>query len=283
MVMTTEQLDDATILQDAQRRLEQNRLELERERQRDLEKRIARADRMAERSPLAGIAAAIGRGVVAGLAGIVHRRQAPLEPLRVERERELLERIPARFRDHSLEQPSPFIPAEAVRAAQAWLDGKGHQITIGARAETRNGAQNPTAAGKTTLAGMIARSAAIRGIRVTWIDMADLDAHDDPKKAHETYERILAGDFVILDGWGKELAGASIGSDLHERKKAKSTKLPNKIHTCRPGQRFVNTLDLTGDQGLASYGSAEFRRIASERNAVCIILTRKDALDVARF
>lgn len=203
------------------------------------------------------------------------------------RQRELLERIPRGFRGASLEVPSPSIPADKVAEAKAWLAGSGHLLTISARRERagngRRWIENPTAAGKTTLAGMVANSAIAMGKTIEWFDAADLDPVIDAKKAATTYERILACDFPIIDGYGKELAGAIPDSDIAIRRKGFSAKLPNKIHTCRKGQRFVVTLDITGELGIASYGAAEFRRIASPRNATIIVLSRNDALDVARL
>jgi hypothetical protein len=207
--------------------------------------------------------------------------------LRKARHRELQERIPEKFRGASLEQPSPFVPAEAVAIAREWLHGTGHLLTIGAIRRRivggREVAENPTASGKTTLAGMVATSAIAMGKTIEWFDAADLDPVADPKKAALTYERIIAADFAIVDGYGKELGGALPDSDIAIRRKGISAKLPNKIHTPRKGQRFVLTLDLTGEQLGNSYGIAEARRIASPRNATVIVLTRNDALELARL
>jgi hypothetical protein len=298
--MTTEQPDEATILHDAQRRLEANRQELERERQRELEVRIARADRATERSPLGRVAAAIGRGVIEGLAGAVCRKQAPLEPLRVERERELLERIPARFRDHSLENPSPFIPADAARTAREWLDGKGHLLTIGS-------AGGRTGSGKTTLAGMTAVSAAHRGIGVLWVHASELNAYEHQETSKAIFAKIVRAPFVVIDGLGKEIAGASdFGADVVSRRKALAVELIQLLHERRgpwERKRIVITSDLTNGQiagheapnddgrGTSStkwvpglYGPDALRRLcAKSSGATVIVLHRKDALDVARF
>lgn len=207
--------------------------------------------------------------------------------LRKTRHRELQERIPEKFRGASLEQPSPFVPAEAVAIAREWLHGTGHLLTIGAIRRRavggRDVVENPTASGKTTLAGMVGNSAIAMGKTIEWFDAADLDPVADPKKAQFTYDRILSADFAIIDGYGKELGGALPDSDIAVRRKGLSAKLPNKIHTHRKGQRFVLTLDLTGEQLSASYGIAEARRIASPRNAKVIVLTRNDALELARL
>jgi hypothetical protein len=207
--------------------------------------------------------------------------------IRKSRHRELQERIPVNFRGASLEQPSPFVPAEVVATAREWLHGTGHLLTIGALRIRSDGkqrvAENPTASGKTTLAGMIGNSAIFMGRAIEWFDAADLDPVADPKKAALTYERIIAAEFAIVDGYGKELGGALPDSDIAIRRKGISAKLPNKIHNPRKGQRFVLTLDLTGEQLSASYGIAEARRIASPRNAKVIVLTRNDALELARL
>jgi hypothetical protein len=207
--------------------------------------------------------------------------------LRRARRLELQERIPEKFRGASLEHPAAFIPAKDVETAREWLEGSGHLLTIGAlRVRVERGqklAENPTASGKTTLAGMVANSAIAMGKTIEWFDAADLDPVVDAKKAVMTYERILASEFAIIDGYGKELVGAHPDSDIAIRRKGFSAKLPDKIHKCRKGQRFVLTLDLTGEQLSASYGFAEARRIASPRNATVIALTRNDALDVARL
>lgn len=209
------------------------------------------------------------------------------DTLRKERRRELQERIPEKFRGASLERPSPFVPPEAADIARAWLAGTGHLLTIGARRERfehgKKLVENPTASGKTTLAGMVANSAILMGKTIEWFDAADLDPVVDAKKAALTYERILAAEFAVIDGFGKELVGALPDSDIAIRRKGFSAKIPNKIHTCRKGQRFVLTLDITGEQGVAAYGAAEFRRIASRQVATVIVLTRNDALDVARL
>lgn len=291
--------DDA-ILQDAQRRLEAHRRELERVRQRELEDRIARAARAAEHSALGNVAAAIGRGVIEGQGGPVPRRQAPLEPLRVERERELLERIPAAFRGHSLESPALFVPAEAARAAREWLDGGGHLLTIGS-------AGGRTGSGKTTLAGMVGVTAAHRGIGVLWVHAAELNAYDHADTAKLVFAKIIRAPFVVIDGLGKEIAGASdFTADIVSRRKALMVELIQLLHERRgpwEHKRTVLTSDLTNGQiagyeapnddgrGTSSpkwvpglYGPDALRRLcAKSSGATVIVLQRKDALDVARF
>ena len=213
---------------------------------------------------------------------------------------ERLRAIPERFRNRSLETPPDWMALKTARTAADWLRGRGHLLTIGARhEEPKIGddgrpvldkdrrpvmvAKNPTGSGKTTLAGMVAHSAAKLGKRITWIDAADLDAYSNTKLALETYERILASSFAVIDGWGKEFTGTPHGSDLCNRKKVFSAKLANKIHTARKGQRFVITFDVTREQGIELYGVDTMRRLIGKEYATAIGLTAPNRLELARI
>ncbi len=304
------------ILQDAQRRLEANRLELERERQRELEDRIARADRAGNLPPVPG---GNGVGVGASSAATPAARRMKCQKCRLWtlgggpcqacadlaadlalRLEDRLSSIPARFRGHSLEQPSPFIPADAVRAAREWLDGKGHLLTIGS-------AGGRTGSGKTTLAGMVGVAAAHRGIGVLWVHASELNAYEHQDTAKAIFAKIARAPFVVIDGLGKEIAGASdFGADIVSRRKALMVELIQLLHERRgpwERKRTIITSDLTNgqiagheaphDDGRGTsgtkwvqglYGPDALRRIASKASgATVIVLQRKDALDVARF
>jgi hypothetical protein len=207
--------------------------------------------------------------------------------LRKAHRRELQKRIPAKFRDVSLEKPAECIDDLHVAQALEWLKGGSSLLTIGARrVRTVDGKQlvdNPTASGKSTLAGMVANSAIAMGKTIEWFDAADLDPVADARKAQATFDQIVASEFAIIDGFGKELIGAHPDSDIAIRRKGFSAKIPQKIHTCKKGQRFVLTLDVTKDQGIAAYGAAELRRIASPQNATVIVLTRNNVLDLGQI
>lgn len=206
-----------------------------------------------------------------------------------ERKRKQAEKIPPEFRGHTLDAFPAFIRREDAATARTWLEASGRLLTIGARREEVKGGQkmitNPTASGKTTLAAMVAASAAARGMLVHWINAAHLDPVADERKARETYDSIFMqrSGIVVIDGLGKEMAGARKETDIHDRRKGLTSKLPNDIHTSREKTRFVITLDVTGQYGAETYGDAEMRRIASPRHATVIVLTRTETLDVIKI
>ena len=206
-----------------------------------------------------------------------------------ERKQKQAEKIPPEFRGHTLDDFPAFIRREDVAKARAWLDGNCRLLTIAAsRVDTIGGqkvATNPTASGKTTLAAMVAASAAARGMLVHWVNAAHLDPVADERRAREAYESIFAqrSGIVVVDGFGKEMAGARPGTDIHDRRKGLSAKLPNDIHASHRKTRFVVTVDVTGRYGSETYGDAEMRRLVSERHAVVIVLTRETPLDVVKL
>jgi hypothetical protein len=203
------------------------------------------------------------------------------DTFRKTRRLELQERIPAPFREHSLERPSSFIDPRHVDAARAWLAGSAHLLTIGS-------AGGLTGSGKTTLAGMVGMSAALRGVDLLWVHASELNAYDHAESAKAVFGKIVKAPFVLLDGLGKEIAGASDhAADIVSRRKALTIELIQLLHERRgpwERKRIVLTCDLVNSQIEKLYGPDALRRLcAKSSGATVIVLTRNDALDVVRL
>lgn len=252
------------------------------------EDRFKRLDALIAESPLAGAAAAIGRGIVAAENGSTlpvrpRYTYAPPDP------EWRFTSIPSRYRWARLEQPivppgwdrpHPLISDRHRLRVLSWangeLDGPRRAITI--TAERNN--ESVTGAGKSSLAAAIARHVAERlGLSITWIHASDLRGdHDDPKVPRDALRRLLRADLSVLDGVGKELGGAQDVKGWQPARTPLLMEYAARMYENDRGIR-ITTLDLPGQALAGIYGADLVRRFGRrdkltgrEENATLITL-----------
>ncbi len=189
--------------------------------------------------------------------------------------KELLERIPRKYRVGSLEHPPGFLPATAVRTASDWL----------ASDECRLSILGPdTASGKSSLAACVMRSAIERrGIAARWVHASDLvPDHEDRAAANAAIEAVREAPLVVVDGIGKEFGGERPESFSVEVHKRWMMRLFTRIHESDK-QRFVLTFDIDGPAIVAYYDASVARRVAPKDPKTVITLRRTSDLELAEM
>lgn len=185
--------------------------------------------------------------------------------------------IPSRFRWARLDAPlvppgasSPIAPDNARAAAFEWL-GSGVQVlmVVGKELEDKTA---PTGVGKTSFAAAVALAAAGAGWRIIWVRAAELGPMYPDR--HRSILDSIAGAgrvVVVVDGIGKELAGAKIDSGVITQRIPAMQELIALTYEL-PKTRFVMTSDITGRMLHDAYGGDAVRRIAKKPNATLIEL-----------
>lgn len=178
--------------------------------------------------------------------------------------------IPARYRWARLEQPiippgwlleSPLISEQHRARALEWADGHGdgpkNALTI---AYERDGVSH-TGKGKSSLAAAVARHIAIRRkLHVTWVHASELRAdHDDPAVPREALRRLLRAPLSVLDGLGKELAGAHDVKGWQPARMSVMMDYAREMYERADGIR-ITTVDLPGKVLVDVYGADLVRR-----------------------
>jgi hypothetical protein len=220
-------------------------------------------------------------GVVPSSAGpSACSRCAVVEAQRARVNREV-EKLPEKFRWARLDAPMvppdgtlAILSAATQRECLAWLESAtqclfimGRPVVVGAVARA------PTGVGKTSLASAAGRAAAEVGLPILWVRAAELGPTyrmDHHEKIRDAIESIGAG-LVVLDGLGKELANAQIGSGVITQRVPAMQEIIARIYELTK-TRFVITCDTTGNALEDAYGLDAARRIAEPPNAKRIIL-----------
>lgn len=289
--------EDETLAR-AQAELERRRAGLDRE----------RLDRLRGRGGIGNVAAALGSGLAAAEVQLVGAcpcggklaRPAPAalalcpsclsREAEVERRRVLLERIPERYRWADLSRPlvppggvEPVVPDAARERAAAWLRGRKRVLTIAAKTGV---SKSTSGAGKSSLAGAVARGAIEAGEAPVWVHAIELSPMRDRARAEAAYQRIVRARFAVVDGLGKELgtAGEGRGEGVAAQRVELTSALMQELHARgNEGPRIVWTVDLTGAEVESVYDGAALRRLIDPSIAECIVLQRLSKFEGGGF
>ena len=197
--------------------------------------------------------------------------------------------IPERYRWAQLDAPlippgetRMVVPEAARLRALAWARGEGegpkNAITIGCVRWAKDEAGNqvmgaggkpqlvsPTGSGKTTLAAAIARYCAEhRRLPLTWVHAGEMRGdYDPPETPKERMRALLRAPLSVLDGLGKELAGAENVPGWLPARMTIMQDYAAKMYDRNNGIRIV-TLDLPREALAGAYGADLVRRFGKE-------------------
>lgn len=185
--------------------------------------------------------------------------------------------IPARFRWAQLDAPlippgsSAEIGSRALHElAFEWIRSTTQVLMIhGSKLEDGTA---PTGVGKTSFAAAVARACVAVGWRIIWVRAAELGPVYEDR--HRPILDSIAGigrAVVVVDGLGKELAGAKLDSGVITQRLPAMQELIALTYEL-PKTRFIFTSDVTGQMLKNAYGADAVRRIVKAPNAMAIEL-----------
>lgn len=221
-------------------------------------------------------------GVDPGSAGPSACEACAFSAARVERIAREVEKIPAGFEWSNLDDlptpPGSTVPIcdDAARnRCCAWIKSETQCLYIAGRPVVVGGRDVvPTGVGKSSLAVAVARAAAEQGWRLLWIRAAELGPVYDRNDHKAILEKVLSfgRGIVFVDGLGKELALAQVGSGVITQRVPAMQELIALVYELRTKTRFVFTVDMLGETVESVYGADAFRRIAEPPNAWRVVL-----------
>lgn len=185
--------------------------------------------------------------------------------------------IPTRFRWAQLDAPltppgsSVEIGTWTLReAAFEWIRSTTQVLMVhGSKLEDGTA---PTGVGKTSFAAAVARACVAAGWRILWVRAAELGpVYEDRHRPILDSVAHIGRAVVVVDGLGKELAGAKIDSGVITQRLPAMQELIALTYEL-PKTRFIFTSDVTGQMLKSAYGADAVRRIVKAPNAVAIEL-----------
>lgn len=182
--------------------------------------------------------------------------------------------VPAKYRWAKLEAPitppdwtleRPLIPEQIRTKALLWAngnyDGPKNALTIAA-AGTES---NPTGIGKSSLAAAVAMHISERRkLTITWVHASELRA--DVDGAREAMRRLLNAPLSVLDGLGKELAGAHDVPGWQPGRMSVMMDYATQFYQHERGIR-ITTIDLPGKTLVEVYKADFVRRFGRINHA----------------
>ncbi len=216
--MIDEDLDDDEILRRGQERLMQRRETIRTDEHAELRRRVLHAGRITSHSPLAGIAAGIGQGIVDALDGKPLPVRPPYQFAPPDPNARFLA-IPKKYRWARLDRPLvppdwgrrvPLVSEAHRERAALWAQGLGDGPKPQLLIACERGGVSQTGTGKTSLAAAVARAVSVRtGLPITWVHASELRGDQEDKGAAvAAWKRLLNAPLSVLDGLGKETGGA---------------------------------------------------------------------------
>lgn len=185
--------------------------------------------------------------------------------------------IPAKFRWARLDAPlippgsSVEIGSRALRdTAFEWIRSATQVLMVhGSKLEDGTA---PTGVGKTSFAAAVARACVDAGWRVLWVRAAELGPVYEDRHRKILDSVVGTGRaVVVVDGLGKELAGAKLDSGIITQRLPAMQELIALTYELTK-TRFIFTSDVTGKMLKDAYGADAVRRIVKAPNATAIEL-----------